>query len=271
MIEDEKKAIAKLKTVADLDASVKRDVMEDNNEKKQSPIAAALVAACAEMKQPRLSGENKHYHNRYATLDDCLTVAKAAFAKHDLALMQYVRHDPPQPAMCITRILHADGSAMQDAGIPLLVPDNPTPQTYGSALTYSRRYGLCTFLGLTGEPDDDDAEAAMGRQKPAPKPTTAPPKAKTEAKAAKVVEKYRKKAAEPEPPPEVVTQSDKAWKQFSDSALDTIPKLKTVSDMQVWLHTHRAELSAMRTHSAELFKGLESVFELELEKRKGTK
>ena len=48
------------------------------------------------------------------------------------------------------------------------------PQGYGSALTYARRYGLATLVGLVSEADDD-AEAAVPRSarenKPAKRPS----------------------------------------------------------------------------------------------------
>ena len=44
-------------------------------------------------------------------------------------------------------------------------PKDDGPQALGSVITYLRRYALAAFAGVA--PEDDDAEAAMGREKPA--------------------------------------------------------------------------------------------------------
>lgn len=54
---------------------------------------------------------------------------------------------------------HTSGES--DSGVyPLPDPGKTKPQALGSAITYARRYALCSITGLAPESDDDDARAA---------------------------------------------------------------------------------------------------------------
>lgn len=80
------------------------------------------------------------------------------------------------------RLLHVSGES--EAGeYPL--PTTGTPQQIGSAITYARRYTLCSVTGVAPEQDDDDAASASmpsarpGGSKPVqrqrkPEPASAP-------------------------------------------------------------------------------------------------
>jgi hypothetical protein len=58
----------------------------------------------------------------------------------------------------VTKLVHAESGQWQSSLMVMPLPKND-PQGYGSALTYARRYGLATLVGLVSE-IDDDAEAA---------------------------------------------------------------------------------------------------------------
>ena len=44
--------------------------------------------------------------------------------------------------------------------------NNNNPQKMGSAITYARRYGLCSLLGICGEEDDDGQRATPQKELP---------------------------------------------------------------------------------------------------------
>src|SRR5262245_11147542 len=44
--------------------------------------------------------------------------------------------------------------------LEMLLPAQATPQQFGSAITYARRYCLCAVTGVAPDDDDDDAQAA---------------------------------------------------------------------------------------------------------------
>ncbi len=55
------------------------------------------------------------------------------------------------------RLLHESGE-FDDGEYPL--PQSGTPQEYGSAITYARRYVLCSITGVAPDKDDDGAQAS---------------------------------------------------------------------------------------------------------------
>lgn len=62
------------------------------------------------------------------------------------------------------RLLHTSGEAVEGE-YPL--PSNLAPQQTGSAITYARRYCLCSVTGVAPDSDDDDAAAAQqGARRP---------------------------------------------------------------------------------------------------------
>lgn len=57
------------------------------------------------------------------------------------------------------KLLHTSGEA-EVGCYPL--PDRGSPQEIGSAITYARRYALCSVTGVAPDDDDDAAEASRG-------------------------------------------------------------------------------------------------------------
>jgi hypothetical protein len=61
-----------------------------------------------------------------------------------------------------TKLIHAESGEFIKDHTPILPVDNK-PQSFGSALSYAKRYAKLTITGLTDTLEDDDAEKAMGR------------------------------------------------------------------------------------------------------------
>lgn len=58
-------------------------------------------------------------------------------------------------------LMHVPSGEYERGVFPLL---GTTPQQHGSAMTYARRYALLAVTGIAAEDEDDDGEAATGRQ-----------------------------------------------------------------------------------------------------------
>lgn len=128
--------------------------MESNINK----LAEALSKAQAEIKAAQQDGMNPHFKSRYATLESCMDAIREPFAKHGLSITQPTEILEGQLVLR-TILLHTSGQ--QISGVYPIIVDRQTPQAYGSAMTYARRYALCAITGLTS--GDDDGEAAEGR------------------------------------------------------------------------------------------------------------
>ena len=117
-------------------------------------ISAAFVKAQAEINHAKKDSENPHFKSKYADLTSCWEACADALKANDIAVIQGVHGDRLK-----TTLIHSSGESMSDEGIHLCGFENAKipMQALGSALTYARRYGLCSMLGIA--PEDDDAQA----------------------------------------------------------------------------------------------------------------
>jgi len=119
--------------------------------KAQSGMKEVLKTKTAQVKSDKGS-----YSYKYAELSDLLEAVKPALLSQGLAISQGV--DSYDKGVKVTTLLmHSSGEHLSSTlSLPV---SGSTPQAYGSAITYARRYALSALLGVAPE-DDDDAEAA---------------------------------------------------------------------------------------------------------------
>jgi hypothetical protein len=130
-------------------------------------LTAALAAVQAELPsvgkdktakvETRTGGSYKY---SYADLAAVTRAILPVLSKHGLAWATCpTKHD----GVFVLRyeLRHVSGQSIE-GWYPL--PQNGTPQELGSALTYARRYCLCSVTGVAPESDDDDAAAASHRR-----------------------------------------------------------------------------------------------------------
>ena len=121
---------------------------------------------------------NKFVGNDYATLNSVMDACRDALYSHGIWLAQLPCPAPVELGSghigLETRLTHiATGQWLSSVTvIPLPKSD---PQGLGSALTYARRYSLCTILGIITEDDDgnaasnpDQKQTRQQRAKPQP-------------------------------------------------------------------------------------------------------
>jgi len=121
-----------------------------------SAIAKAFVAAQKEFAPAIKNSTNPHFRSAYVDLAGCVEAVLDALNNHGIALMQKT-HECDNGVKVETVLLHESGEAIT-GGIIQVPADKQTPQGYGSALTYARRYSLMAATGIA--PEDDDGNAA---------------------------------------------------------------------------------------------------------------
>lgn len=94
------------------------------------------------------------YKYHYADLSDIKAAIAPGLQKSGLSIVQGVESD-----QLITVLVHSSGQWLSNA-VPLISARGQGPQALGSALTYARRYGISSILGIVAE-DDDDARGAQ--------------------------------------------------------------------------------------------------------------
>jgi len=135
-------------------------------------LASALAKAQAAMHGAAKSAENPFFKSKYADLAAVVEACREALTTNGIAVVQSPTTDGPHVSL-ETWLIHSSGQFM--AGTVTATAKDDSPQSVGSAVTYLRRYALQSFAGVA--PEDDDAEAAQGRGKPAtvaPLPTVIP-------------------------------------------------------------------------------------------------
>ncbi len=124
-----------------------------------SEIAKALSKAQGEMGPAEMDRANPHFKSKYATLSSLIHAAKKPLASNGLAIVQTLLMDVNQKSCIRTTLIHASGQWLSDEGIPLILDKN-NMQGLGSAITYAKRFGMASMLGLVGDEDDDGHAAS---------------------------------------------------------------------------------------------------------------
>lgn len=128
-----------------------------------SDIMTALVMAQKSFKVPSknktvdVSGK---YTYKYADIAAIFEACSDSLAKNDLAIIQPIVQVDDM-LYCLTKVIHAPSGQWLSTRLPL-GPSKMDPQSIGSALTYMRRYGISSLLGIVTE-DDDDGNRGQGR------------------------------------------------------------------------------------------------------------
>lgn len=123
----------------------------------------ALAAAAAELKNPLADRQNSHFNQPYATLQSVVDTVRPVLAKHGLSVVQIPRTEKRDAALYLvlqTTLAHSSGESMSWE-TPWPVEANI--QKLGAAITYLRRYVLCSLCNVVGDVDDD-AEAIIAPQ-----------------------------------------------------------------------------------------------------------
>jgi hypothetical protein len=149
-------------------------------------LAGALAKAQAELTNPEKSlvatlpaerGQPARSF-RYASLSGGLDIVRKTLGRHEIATIQSTAIDRDSATIKLTTTLaHASGEWIASDWPVCALADLPSPHRMGAALTYARRYGLFTLVGIAGE-DDLDApdlplQSSSPAQTPAPPPSAA--------------------------------------------------------------------------------------------------
>lgn len=126
-------------------------------------ISAALSAFQGSIEQPRLEKEVKvktrtggEYKFKYADLSACVKAAAPSLKEHGLSVSQIISE-----GKLITLLTHKSGQWFKSE---LMLPTQSTDyQSFGSAITYLKRYSYCAILGIVAD-TDDDANIACGNE-----------------------------------------------------------------------------------------------------------
>lgn len=122
-------------------------------------LALALAKAQGAMKPALKDADNPYFKSKYADIASVWEACREALSDNNLSIVQLP--EPADNAILLTTILlHSSGQYLSSQlRFPITKSD---PQSYGSALTYARRYALAAAVGVYQ--DDDDANSASDKE-----------------------------------------------------------------------------------------------------------
>ena len=131
-------------------------------------IGVKLLAVQKDLGTVKKGSINPFYNSSYVEINSLLKEVLPVLQKHGILLAQPLGGVDGKPAITTVLIDAESGETISGTAI---MPEIADPQKAGGAITYFRRYGLLSILGLGSE--DDDANAASGAA-PKKKTTSAP-------------------------------------------------------------------------------------------------
>lgn len=132
-------------------------------------LATALAEAQSKLPKMDLDGQGQvgTRKMKYATLGNVISKCREVLGEHGLSFVQTCEPSGEGTLALTTTLLHKSGQFI--SGTAVLPLSQSTPQGYGSALTYARRYSLSAVLGVASEDDLDGHEGAEPRQRQQPR------------------------------------------------------------------------------------------------------
>ena len=126
-------------------------------------LTKALIKAQASMGAAVKGAKNPFYNSKYADYNSVLEVVKGPLNDNCIILLQptIIRENK---TFVETILIHAESGELISSELEVTPTKERDPQSYGSAITYARRYSLQSLLSIPAE--DDDAERAMSRSAP---------------------------------------------------------------------------------------------------------
>jgi len=115
-------------------------------------IAQNLMKAQAEMHHAKLDAKNPHFKSDYATLESVIGATKSILNKHGIAVTQSVLENT-----LVTQLTSASGQWIRS--FTPIINEKNTAQSFGSGMSYARRYGLAAICCI-GQDDDDGNRAS---------------------------------------------------------------------------------------------------------------
>lgn len=120
-------------------------------------LAAALVAAQAEMPAVDKDAVNPHFRSKFTSLDHLIAKTRPVLSKHGLAITQWPTSIDGLPALR-TKVTHTSGESDEDTMLLLLGKQDM--QGLGGAITYAKRYMWAAVCAVSTDEDDDGNQAS---------------------------------------------------------------------------------------------------------------
>ena len=144
------------------------EIIEQNTSKEIGELVKALAKAQGAINLARRDSDveytlksGKRMQRKYADLTSVWDSCRKELSQNGLVVIQTTKGN--RGVTVITTLAHESGQWIR--GELVMQPGGNDPQSYGSALTYARRYSLAAIVGIATGEDDDAEDATRGKRK----------------------------------------------------------------------------------------------------------
>ena len=121
-------------------------------------LATALAKAQATIKPASKDSVNPHFKSKYADLGAVWDACRKPLTDNGLSVVQLPTDAGEGRVGLTSMLIHSSGQYISCCYSTKLRQDDA--QSVGSALTYLRRYGLASLIGIVADEDDDGNSAS---------------------------------------------------------------------------------------------------------------
>jgi hypothetical protein len=127
---------------------------------KPKNLAEALFRVQGEVLKVQKDGKNPHFNSTFASLPGIMEVLNPVLQKNDLFLAQVMDcSERGESGPGLRTVLFHVPTQEKIEGLALF-PAGLNAQQTGGAVTYFRRYGILSMLGIVADEDDDGSVAS---------------------------------------------------------------------------------------------------------------
>lgn len=122
----------------------------------QNQLINALIEAQKKAGHAQAAAINPAFSSKYVQLEDLIDYVTPIFNECGIWIQQ--KSHIQEGGICVETVFQGHGASIS-SGMVFVRADKQTPQGYGSAMTYARRYSLSLATGVGGDKDDDGNKA----------------------------------------------------------------------------------------------------------------
>ena len=144
----------------------------------ESKLTAALIQFHKDV--DKIEKNARGNYGKFADLSNVLSIVTPALIKNGIVLTQTFLEDS-----LVTSLRHVSGEEISSCCHLVVSEGRNKTQEWGKAVTYTRRYQICSILGIVADMDmdgamlDEPAKPDLAKPKSTPKPAAKNPKKST--------------------------------------------------------------------------------------------
>jgi len=126
-------------------------------------LYTALNSAQQEMSIAKTDSDNPFFKSKYADFASIVRATRPALSSNGLCIIQTIQTESDRTFL-VTRLAHKSGQWIDSKA--MISPQKPDIQSFGSYITYMKRYAYSAITGVVCDDGDDDGESLMNRPAP---------------------------------------------------------------------------------------------------------